>query len=61
MMSKRESEGGALERQSAERPRQRPRKLYSRPRLEALGALRDITLAGTSPGIGDSQFPNTKP
>ena len=61
MMPKRESEGGALEPQSAEGARGRPRKSYSRPRLEALGALRDVTLAGTSPGIGDSQFPNTKP
>ena len=61
MMPKRESEGRAVELQSAEGARGRPRKRYSRPRLEAFAALMDITLAGTSPGIGDSQFPNTRP
>ena len=48
MMPKRESEGRAVELQSAEGARGRPRKRYSRPRLEAFGALMDITLAGTS-------------
>ena len=37
------------------------RRRYSRPVLERLGSLSDVTLAGTSPGIGDSQYPNTRP
>jgi hypothetical protein len=39
----------------------RGKRAYDPPRLEVLGDVRDLTLAGISPGIGDSGYPNTYP
>jgi hypothetical protein len=40
---------------------ERGKRPYSPPQLDALGDVRDLTLAGTTPGVGDSSFANTRP
>lgn len=61
----RETEGPAMqpetERTVMKARDERPlRRSYSRPRLEVLGDIRDLTLGG-SPGVGDSGVENTEP
>jgi hypothetical protein len=49
-----------IRKDSSDRP-PRKRRVYSPPRLEVLGDIRDLTL-GPSPGVGDSINPgNRKP